>query len=71
MNCSAASIVAKRYKPFNKYEYFYKTESLNALNEAVNGPEASCKVQYELISLHQTLKLLLFCQQCSVNIALG
>ncbi|XP_067274430.1 apolipoprotein B-100 isoform X2 [Pseudorasbora parva] len=37
--------MAKRYKPFNKYEYFYETESLNALNGAVNGPKASCKVE--------------------------
>ncbi|XP_073708955.1 apolipoprotein B-100 [Garra rufa] len=41
----APCLMAKRYKPFNKYEYFYKTESLNALNEAVNGPGASCKVE--------------------------
>ncbi|XP_077096389.1 apolipoprotein B-100-like [Siphateles boraxobius] len=38
-------LMAKRYKPFNKYEYFYETESLNALNGAVNGPKASCKVE--------------------------
>ena len=64
-------LVAKRYKPFNKYEYFYETESLNALNGAVNGPKASCKVQYEFISPHQTLKILLVFQQRSVNIVLG
>ncbi|XP_039521759.1 apolipoprotein B-100-like isoform X3 [Pimephales promelas] len=37
--------MAARYKPFTKYEYFYETESLNALNGAVNGPKASCKVE--------------------------
>ncbi|XP_067274420.1 apolipoprotein B-100-like isoform X1 [Pseudorasbora parva] len=41
----APCLMAKRYKPFNKYEYFYETESLNALNGAVNGPKASCKVE--------------------------
>ncbi|XP_039527523.1 apolipoprotein B-100-like isoform X2 [Pimephales promelas] len=38
-------LMAGRYKPFTKYEYFYETESLNALNGAVNGPKASCKVE--------------------------
>lgn len=36
--------MAKRYKSFHKYEYSYETESLNALNGAINGPKASCKV---------------------------
>lgn len=36
--------VAKRYKSFQKYEYTYETESLNALNGAINGPKARCKV---------------------------
>ncbi|KAI7799514.1 putative apolipoprotein B-100 [Triplophysa rosa] len=35
----------KIYKSFHKYEYLYETESLNALNGAVNGPRVSCKVE--------------------------
>ncbi|XP_039546012.1 apolipoprotein B-100 [Pimephales promelas] len=41
----APCLMSGRYKPFTKYEYFYETESLNALNGAVNGPKASCKVE--------------------------
>ncbi|KAA0708532.1 Apolipoprotein B-100 [Triplophysa tibetana] len=42
--------MAKRYKSFHKYEYSYETESLNALNQAINGPKASCKVEIEVPS---------------------
>ncbi|KAK7132946.1 hypothetical protein R3I94_014989 [Phoxinus phoxinus] len=41
-------LLAKRYKSFQKYEYTYETESLNALNGAINGPKASCKVEIEV-----------------------
>ncbi|XP_051500925.1 apolipoprotein B-100-like [Myxocyprinus asiaticus] len=44
----APCLMAKRYKSFHKYEYFYETESLNAWNGAVNGPKASCKVEIEV-----------------------
>uniref|UniRef100_A0A4W4F378 Vitellogenin domain-containing protein n=1 Tax=Electrophorus electricus TaxID=8005 RepID=A0A4W4F378_ELEEL len=40
--------MAKRYKSLHKYEYIYETESLNALNGAINGPRASCKVEIEV-----------------------
>ncbi|KAF4099959.1 hypothetical protein G5714_020085 [Onychostoma macrolepis] len=60
--------MAKRYKPFNKYEYFYKTESLNALNEAVNGPEASCKVE---IAVPGTCSYILRTTDCKLREAIG
>ncbi|XP_050993857.1 apolipoprotein Bb, tandem duplicate 1 [Labeo rohita] len=41
-------LLAKRYKSFQKYEYIYETESLNALNGATNGPKARCKVDIEV-----------------------
>ncbi|XP_076874065.1 apolipoprotein Bb, tandem duplicate 1 [Brachyhypopomus gauderio] len=41
-------LLATRYKNLHKYEYIYETESLNALNGAVNGPRASCKVELEV-----------------------
>ncbi|XP_067273720.1 apolipoprotein B-100-like [Pseudorasbora parva] len=41
-------LLAKRYKSFHKYEYTYETESLNALNGAINGPKARCKVEIEV-----------------------
>ncbi|KAL2082440.1 hypothetical protein ACEWY4_022258 [Coilia grayii] len=41
-------LMAKRYKPFHKYEYLYEAESLNFLNGAVNGPKGSCKVEIEV-----------------------
>nr|XP_055042552.1 LOW QUALITY PROTEIN: apolipoprotein Bb, tandem duplicate 1 [Misgurnus anguillicaudatus] len=44
----APCLLAKRYKSFHKYEYNYETESLNALNGAINGPKASCKVTIEV-----------------------
>ncbi|XP_016105196.1 apolipoprotein B-100 [Sinocyclocheilus grahami] len=61
-------LMAKRYKPFNKYEYFYKTESLNALNEAVNGPEASCKVE---IAVPGTCSYILRTTECKLREAIG
>ncbi|XP_048106491.1 apolipoprotein Bb, tandem duplicate 1, partial [Alosa alosa] len=44
----APCLMAKRYKPFHKYEYLYEAESLNFLNGAVNGPKGSCKVEIEV-----------------------
>ncbi|XP_051510342.1 apolipoprotein B-100-like [Myxocyprinus asiaticus] len=44
----APCLLAKRYKSFHRYEYTYETESLNALNGAMNGPKASCKVEIEV-----------------------
>ncbi|XP_005160686.1 apolipoprotein Bb, tandem duplicate 1 isoform X1 [Danio rerio] len=41
-------LLAKRFKSFQKYEYTYETESLNALNGAINGPKARCKVEIEV-----------------------
>ncbi|TRY99586.1 hypothetical protein DNTS_007902 [Danionella cerebrum] len=41
-------LLAQRYKSFQKYEYTYETESLNALNQAINGPKAKCKVEIEV-----------------------
>ncbi|KAL1254216.1 hypothetical protein QQF64_016445 [Cirrhinus molitorella] len=61
-------LLAKRYKPFNKYEYFYKTESLNTLNEAVNGPEASCKVE---IAVPGTCSYILRTTDCKLREATG
>lgn len=49
MTC--APLVAKRYKSFQKYEYTYETESLNALNGAINGPKARCKVYMSTLSI--------------------
>ncbi|XP_076129303.1 apolipoprotein B-100-like [Alosa pseudoharengus] len=44
----ASCLMAKRYKPFHKYEFLYEAESLNFLNGAVNGPKGSCKVEIEV-----------------------
>lgn len=63
-----ACLMAKRYKVFNKYEYFYKTESLNALNEAVNGPGASCKVE---IAVPGTCRFILRTTDCTLREAIG
>ncbi|KAK9957004.1 hypothetical protein ABG768_014702 [Culter alburnus] len=56
--------MAKRYKPFNKYEYFYETESLNALNGAVNGPKASCKVE---IAVPDTCSYIVRTADCTLS----
>ncbi|XP_052442426.1 apolipoprotein B-100 isoform X2 [Carassius gibelio] len=61
-------LMAKRYKAFNKYDYFYQTESLNALNEAVNGPEASCKVE---IAVPGTCSYILRTTECKLREATG
>ncbi|XP_026115604.1 apolipoprotein B-100-like [Carassius auratus] len=61
-------LMAKRYKAFNKYDYFYQTESLNALNEAVNGPEASCKVE---IAVPGTCSYILRTTECKLRETTG
>ncbi|XP_056337101.1 apolipoprotein B-100 [Danio aesculapii] len=56
--------MGRRYKPFSKHEYFYETESLNSLNEQVNGPKASCRVE---ISVADTYRYILRTTDCKLS----
>ncbi|XP_048062834.1 apolipoprotein B-100-like [Megalobrama amblycephala] len=60
-------LLAKRYKSFNKYEYTYETESLNALNGAINGPKARCKVEIEV---PRTCSFILRTTECALSEAI-
>ncbi|XP_067240096.1 apolipoprotein B-100-like [Chanodichthys erythropterus] len=60
-------LLAKRYKSFNKYEYTYETESLNALNGAINGPKARCKVEIEV---PRTCSYILRTTECALSEAI-
>ncbi|XP_048062837.1 apolipoprotein B-100-like [Megalobrama amblycephala] len=60
-------LLAKMYKSFNKYEYTYETESLNALNGAINGPKARCKVQIEV---PRTCSYILRTTECALSEAI-
>ncbi|ROL43503.1 Apolipoprotein B-100 [Anabarilius grahami] len=52
------------YKSFNRYEYTYETESLNALNGAINGPKARCKVEIEV---PRTCSYILRTTECALS----
>ncbi|XP_051954733.1 apolipoprotein Bb, tandem duplicate 1 [Xyrauchen texanus] len=60
----APCLLAKRYKSFHRYEYTYETESLNALNGAMNGPKASCKVE---IDVPGTCSYIVRTTECTLN----
>ncbi|XP_067240099.1 apolipoprotein B-100-like isoform X2 [Chanodichthys erythropterus] len=60
-------LLAKRYKSFNKYAYTYETESLNALNGAINGPKARCKVEIEV---PRTCSYILRTTECALSEAI-
>ncbi|XP_069371734.1 apolipoprotein B-100-like [Paralichthys olivaceus] len=60
-------LLNQRYKPYHKYEYLYKAESLNAINGASqlkNGPTATCKVEIEV---PQTCSFIVRTTGCSLN----
>ncbi|TRY86749.1 hypothetical protein DNTS_004239 [Danionella cerebrum] len=56
--------MSDRFKPFKRYEYFYESQSFNALNGQTNGPKSSCKVE---LSSPGSCRFVLHTSDCKLN----